>query len=92
MLCSYMIVGCGIIALALPNVLGIYPTMAAEWWAALQNEIVLLAAAPRWAAVEYSITEGAAGAIYILFGVITVVCWAFERKKRVTLQEYDDYR
>ena len=92
MLCSYMIVGCGIIALALPNVLSIYPTMAAEWWAALQNEIVLLAAAPRWAAVEYSLTEGAAGAIYILFGVITVVCWAFERKKRVTLQEYDDYR
>ena len=82
---AYIIVGFGVIALALPSVVAVPFIVVAEWAARVQNWVVVLASKPWWAGVEYRLDEGEVFAIYALYAIITVVMWSVERKKVITL-------
>lgn len=82
---AYIIVGFGVIALALPSVVAVPFIAVAEWAARVQNWVVVLASKPWWAGVEYRLDEGAVFAIYALYAIITIVMWSVERKKVITL-------
>lgn len=82
---SSVIVGLGVVALALPSLLSTPFIALAEWVAWVQNRAVMLASEPWWAGVEYRLDERAVFAIYALYAIITVVMWSVERKKVITL-------
>lgn len=82
---SSVIVGLGVVALALPSLLSTPFIALAEWVAWVQNRAVMVASEPWWAGVEYRLDEGAVFAIYALYAIITVVMWSVERKKVITL-------
>ncbi len=89
---AYPIVGLGVCALLLPNPVASWLIVAAERVAALQNAIVEGAATLSYASIEYRMSYGEMAACYTLYMTITAVVWMVERKKSVTLYEYDDYR
>lgn len=82
---SYVIVGFGVIALALPSVVSVPFIAVAEWASRMQNWVVVLASKPWWAGVDYRLEEGAVAVIYLLYAIITLVMWSTERKKVITL-------
>ena len=89
---AYIVVGGGILALALPAPLNMPFAVAAEWAAELQNRVVERAAMPEWASLEYAMPEWGVWLCYLLFAIITLVGWSIDRKKTVSLQSYDEYR
>lgn len=82
---SYLIIGFGVVALALPSVLSMPFIAVAEWAAWLQNWAVVVASKPWWAGIEYRLDEGAVALIYAIYAIITLVGWSVERKKVITL-------
>ena len=82
---SYIIIGFGVVALALPSVISTPFIAVAEWAAWAQNWVVELASKPWWAGIEYRLDEGAVAVIYALYAIITLVMWSTERKKVITL-------
>ncbi|MDE6861562.1 MAG: ComEC/Rec2 family competence protein [Alistipes sp.] len=44
-----------------------------------------------WCATDWRMDMGEAIAVYVLFAAITFVIWSADRKKKVTLPDYDDY-
>lgn len=90
MITAYAIVGCGIAALLLPDMLASPLMSVAHYAASLQNSLVEMAAAPSWCAVEYRLGDGGVALCYLLYAIITLVAWSMERKKRVSLsRSYD---
>ena len=82
---SYIIIGFGVVALALPSVVSAPFIAVAEWAAWAQNWVVELVSKPWWAGIEYRLDEGAVAVIYALYAIITLVMWSTERKKVITL-------
>lgn len=89
---AYPIVGLGVCALLLPNAAATWLIKGAEAVASLQNAIVQGAATLPYAALDYRASNVAIIGIYAVYMIITVLLWAVERKKSITLYEYDDYR
>lgn len=90
MLTAYIILGCGIFTLLLPTPLGAPFAWLAERAAFVQNEVVTSSALPAWASIEYRMDSTHIALCYAVFIAITFVIWAYERKKVVTLQRYDN--
>ena len=86
-----LIIGCGLFALLLPDALAQYAEQLAEWSAALQNWAVERVADLSWVSVEYALSEWGVAICYLLFAIITLVSWSINRKKVITLSEYDEY-
>ena len=87
---AYLIVGCGMAALLLPDMLASPLMSVAHCAASLQNGLVEMAAAPSWCAVEYRLGDGGVALCYLLYVTITLAAWSIERKKRVSLsRSYD---
>lgn len=86
-----LIIGCGLFALLLPDALAQYAEQLAEWSAALQNWAVERVADLSWVSVEYTLSEWGVALCYLLFAIITLVGWSINRKKVITLSEYDEY-
>lgn len=82
---AYLVVGSGVVALALPSVVSTPFITLAEWAAWVQNWVVDFASKPWWAGIEYRLDEGAVAVIYALYAIITLVMWSTERKKVITL-------
>lgn len=75
--CSYVVVLCGLLSLLLPGV-GVVAHAAAEW----QNALVEGAAALEGGHLEMRLSSGALAALYLLFVALTLVAWAIRREKR----------
>lgn len=61
-----------------------------EHVARLQN-MLTDALAKEWCAIDWRMDTGQVLAAYLLFAAITLVIWSADRKKRVTLPDYDDH-
>lgn len=82
---SYVVVASGVVALVVPGVCAVPFIAVAEWAAWLQNWAVSIAAMPRWAAIDYTISGWGVALIYALYAIITLIMWSVERKKVITL-------
>ena len=90
LLAAYVIVGCGIAALLLPDMLAAPIMSVAHFAASLQNRLVEVASYPAWCAVEYRLDDGVVALCYAFYATITILVWSVERKKRVSLyRSYD---
>ena len=87
-----LIVALGIVALLLPDIVARPVVAVAEWCAEVQNGAVEWLAQMSWSSFGYTLSERGVWLYYALFVVITIVIWSINRKKVVTLSEYDDYR
>ncbi len=89
MFTAYVIVGFGTLSLLFPQMIAELLLDVARYAAELQNWMVELAALPAWSSVEYRLGGDGVLLFYALYGVITLVAWSIDRKKRVTLPRYD---
>lgn len=87
---AYIILGCGIFALLLPTALGVPFAYVAEGSALVQNEMVARAATWEFASIDYTLSGDMVAIYYTIFIAITLIGWAYERKKVITLQKNDD--
>lgn len=91
MLTAYAIITFGLATLLLPTAIAAPFAMAAEWAAGVQNSLVMRASDQTWGAVPFTLSEGGVVTCYVALMTITLVIWSRERKKMVSLWEYDDY-
>lgn len=89
MVSSYLIIGCGLLAMVMPAPLHIPFKAVAEWAAEWQNMVVEGACAIPYGSVEYTISEGGVAIYYGVLLIITLTAWSIKRKKRVTLHDDD---
>ena len=81
----YLIVGCGVFALALPTSLATPFGYAMEFVAELQNSLVAKVAAWDFGILHGPLPGWGVALIYTLFVLITLVGWSWDQKKMVTL-------
>jgi hypothetical protein len=89
LLFAYMIVGCGLFVLLLPEAIARPFAIVAEWAAGVQNGVVGWAAELPYASVSYTIPMWGVAMCYMFFAIITLMLWSLNRKKVVTLPHYD---
>ena len=83
---AYMIVGCGVITLILPDPLSHPFALCAEWLASVQNSIVEWFAALPFANIQYTFSAAEKTIYYALFAIVTLLIWSRKPKtKRITL-------
>ncbi len=86
-----VIVACGAMAVVLPEGWLAQPLgFVLDGAARLQN-FVAESAAGGWCAADWRMNDIETAAAYALFAVITLAIWSVDRKKTVTLPDYDDY-
>lgn len=86
-----VIVACGALAVVLPE--GWLPVpleFVLDHAARLQN-IIAESASGSWCAFDWRMDTWQTFAAYLLFAAITLAIWSVDRKKKVTLPDYDDY-
>lgn len=89
LLFAYMIVGCGLFVLLLPEAIARPFAIVAEWAAGVQNGVVGWAADLPYASVSYTMPMWGVAMCYMFFAIITLMLWSLNRKKVVTLPHYD---
>lgn len=90
MLFAYLIVGCGLFALIVPNPISLPFVSVCEYSAYLQNEVVLWSAEHGLTGFKYEMTDVGVALCYTLFAIITISIWSINRKKVVSLSKYVD--
>ena len=84
---AYLVVGCGLLMLLLPDVVGFVFASGAWWAATLQNDMVAAAASYPWVAIDYRLSGGGVVLCYLIYFVITMLVWSYDGRRA-----YDTWR
>ncbi len=86
-----VIVTCGVMAVVLPEGWLSAPLGSILDHAARLQNLVAGSASGSWCAFDWRMDTWQTVAAYALFVAITLAIWSVDRKKKVTLPDYDDY-
>lgn len=93
LLSAYVIVGCGVVILLLPNALTLPFALVAERFASVQNMVVEWFATLSFASVQHSLSPVTIVIYYALFVLITIVVWSHKPRTKqhlFTLSEFEE--